>query len=167
MSQSKQCGISGGWLLIMLATALTMLLSMLALWLSFISSAELDGRYQSTGQVHLSHGQVLEISHSLQVNHGRFYAMTRQGDRASESTGAAPCTKVKMHARVEAFTAACTRPAVRPSAGNCSCGPCHGATQEFKFQSRGASRPVICTWLPSVRSPWRGFVPPFAFVHSA
>jgi len=87
MSQSKQCGISGGWLLTMLATALTMLLGMLALWLSFISSSELDGRYQSTGQVHLSHGQVLEISHSLQVNHGRFYAMTRQGDSILEKSG--------------------------------------------------------------------------------
>lgn len=87
MSQGKQCGISGGWLLTMLATALAMLLSMLVLWLNFISSAELDGRYQSTGQVHLSNGQVLEISHSLQVNHGRFYAMTRQGDSILETSG--------------------------------------------------------------------------------
>ena len=87
MSQGKQCGISGGWLLTMLATALAMLLSMLVLWLNFISSAELDGRYQSTGQVHLSNGQVLEISHSLQVNNSRFYAMTRQGDSILETSG--------------------------------------------------------------------------------
>mgnify|MGYP006160290699 CR=1 FL=1 len=31
MSQGKQCGISGGWLLTMLATALAMLLSMLGI----------------------------------------------------------------------------------------------------------------------------------------
>ncbi|MDR8013445.1 hypothetical protein [Ectopseudomonas guguanensis] len=87
MSQPKQCGISGGWLLTMLATALAMLLGMLALWLNFLSSAELQGRYQSTGQVQLSNGQVLDISHSLQVNNGRFYAMTRQGDSILETSG--------------------------------------------------------------------------------
>lgn len=87
MSKSKQCGISGGWLLIMFVTAVGMLLSMLALWLSFISSAELDGRYRSTGQVQLSNGQVLDISHSLQVSNGRFYAMTRQGDSILETSG--------------------------------------------------------------------------------
>ena len=87
MSQGTQRGISRGWLLTMLATALAMLLSMLVLWLNFISSAELDGRYQSTGQVQLSNGQVLDISHSLQVNNGRFYAMTRQGDSILETSG--------------------------------------------------------------------------------
>lgn len=87
MSKSKQCGISGGWLLTMFATALTMLLGMLALWLSFTSSAELDGRYLSTGQVQLSNGRVLDISHSLQVNDGRFYAMPRQGDSILETSG--------------------------------------------------------------------------------
>ena len=80
MSLGRQCGISGAWLLGMFATAMAMLLGMLALWLSFLSSSELDGRYQSSGQVQLSNGQVLDISHSLQVNNGRFYAMTRQGD---------------------------------------------------------------------------------------
>lgn len=87
MSETKQSGISGSWLLTMLATALAMLLGMLALWLSFISSAELDGRYHSTGQVQLSNGQVLEISHSLQVSDGHFYAMTRQGDSILETSG--------------------------------------------------------------------------------
>ncbi|MGE8295175.1 MAG: hypothetical protein ACN6PH_06480 [Pseudomonas sp.] len=87
MSPYKQRGISGTWLLIMLATALAMLAGMLALWLNFISSAELDGRYQSTGQVQLSNGQVLETSHSLQVTNGRFYAMTRQGDSILETSG--------------------------------------------------------------------------------
>lgn len=87
MSLGRQCGISGAWLLSMFATAMAMLLGMLALWLSFLSSGELDGRYQSSGQVQLSNGQVLDISHSLQVNDGRFYAMTRQGDSILETSG--------------------------------------------------------------------------------
>lgn len=87
MSLGRQCGISGAWLLGMFATAMAMLLGMLALWLSFLSSGELDGRYQSSGQVQLSNGQVLDISHSLQVNNGRFYAMTRQGDSILETSG--------------------------------------------------------------------------------
>jgi hypothetical protein len=87
MSLGRQCGISGAWLLGMFATAMAILLGMLALWLSFLSSSELDGRYQSSGQVQLSNGQVLDISHSLQVNNGRFYAMTRQGDSILETSG--------------------------------------------------------------------------------
>ncbi|VXC44891.1 conserved hypothetical protein [Pseudomonas sp. 8Z] len=60
---------------------------MLVLWLNFHSSAEIDGRYQSQGQVQLSNGQVLDISHSLRVDEGRFYAMTRQGDSILETSG--------------------------------------------------------------------------------
>ncbi|WP_161864097.1 hypothetical protein [Pseudomonas yangonensis] len=87
MSLARERGISGVWLLGMVATALAMLLGMLAMWASFISSSELDGRYQSTGQVQLSNGQVLDISHSLRVSNGRFYAMTRQGDSILETSG--------------------------------------------------------------------------------
>lgn len=75
------------WLLGAFLCALVLLLSTLALWLNFRSSAELDGRYQSYGQVQLSTGQVLDISHSLQINDGRFYAMTRQGDSILETSG--------------------------------------------------------------------------------
>ena len=87
MSHYKQIGLSGAWLLTMLATALAMLLAMLVLWLNFISSGELDGRYQSSGQVQLSNGQVLDISQSLRVSNGRFYAMTRQGASILETSG--------------------------------------------------------------------------------
>lgn len=87
MSQCIQRGLSRGWLLTVLTAALAMLLGMLALWLSFKSSAELSGRYQSSGQVQLSNGQVLDISHSLQVSDGRFYAMTRQGASILETSG--------------------------------------------------------------------------------
>lgn len=87
MKPCKSLGASRRWLLSALACTLALLLGMLALWLSFRSSAELDGRYQSYGQVQLSNGQVLDISHSLQVNGGRFYAMTRQGDSILETSG--------------------------------------------------------------------------------
>lgn len=79
--------MSRGWLLAVLSLAVAMLLGMLGLWLSFNSSAELDGRYQSSGQGQLSNGQVLDISHSLQVSNGRFYAMTRQGASILETSG--------------------------------------------------------------------------------
>lgn len=87
MSQCKSLGLNRGWLMVLLVTVLGMVLGMLALWLNFTSSAELDGRYRSSGQVQLSNGQVLEISHSLQVNDGRFYAMTRQGSSILETSG--------------------------------------------------------------------------------
>jgi hypothetical protein len=87
MTSCMHRGLRRGWLLSVLAMAIAMLLGMLALWLSFMSSTELDGRYQSSGQVQLSNGQVLDISHSLQVSNGRFYAMTRQGASILETSG--------------------------------------------------------------------------------
>lgn len=87
MMPCTRLGASRRWLLGAFLSSLALLLSMLALWLSFRSSAELDGRYQSYGQVQLSNGQVLDISHSLQVNNGRFYAMTRQGGSILETSG--------------------------------------------------------------------------------
>lgn len=87
MSQREQRGLSRRWLLAALASSLVLLLSILTLWLNFISSAELDGRYHSSGQVQLSNGKVLELSHSLQVQGGRFYALTRQGESILETSG--------------------------------------------------------------------------------
>lgn len=87
MSQYPQRGLSRRWLLAALASSLGLLLGILSLWLNFKSSAELDGRYHSTGQMQLSNGQVLDLSHNLQVQDGRFYAMTRQGDSILETSG--------------------------------------------------------------------------------
>lgn len=87
MSQREQRGLSRRWLLAALASSLVLLLTILTLWLNFISSAELDGRYHSSGQVQLSNGKVLDLSHSLQVQGGRFYALTRQGESILETSG--------------------------------------------------------------------------------
>lgn len=74
-------------LLLASCMSLALLLGMLLLWLNFISGDELNGRYQSSGQVLLSSGEVLDISHTLQVSGHRFYAMTRQGDSILETSG--------------------------------------------------------------------------------
>src|SRR5690606_14444659 len=80
--------LSRRWLLAALGLVLALVLGLLGLWLSFKSSAELDGRYHSGGQVQLSNGEVLDISQALQISDGRFYAMTRQGDSILETSGA-------------------------------------------------------------------------------
>lgn len=87
MMPCSRLNASRRWLLGAFLCVLVLLLSTLALWLNFRSSTDLDGRYQSYGQVQLSNGQVLDISHSLQINDGRFYAMTRQGDSILETSG--------------------------------------------------------------------------------
>lgn len=86
MIQCANC-LSKRWLLASLLMVMVLLAGMLGLWMSFKSSAKLNGRYQSTGEVQLSNGQVLAISHHLQVSNGRFYAMTRQGDSILETSG--------------------------------------------------------------------------------
>lgn len=45
------------------------------------------GRYHSTGHVQLSDGRVLQARHDIRFKHGRFYAMSRQGDIVLESSG--------------------------------------------------------------------------------
>lgn len=80
--------LSRRWLLAAIGLVLILVLGLLGLWLSFKSSAELDGRYHSGGQVQLSNGEVLDISQTLQIGDGRFYAMSRQGDSILETSGA-------------------------------------------------------------------------------
>ena len=87
MTVCTRLGLGRRWLLGASLCAFLLLAAMLTLWLNFCSSSELDGRYQSYGQVQLSNGQVLDISHSLQVNAGRFYAMSRQGGSILETSG--------------------------------------------------------------------------------
>lgn len=57
----------------------------IALWWN--ASEKLQGRYQLSGQLQLSNGQLLEVSHSLQVMGKHFHAVTRQGDTIIETTG--------------------------------------------------------------------------------
>lgn len=65
----------------------------LALW-AFVAmgtttnySANLDGRYASTGQVLLSNGQLVQISQSVVFKDGRFYSMTRNNPAIVEASG--------------------------------------------------------------------------------
>ena len=47
-----------------------------------------QGRYHSSGPVQLSDGRVVQVSHNIRFQSGRFYAMSRQGDTLFESSGA-------------------------------------------------------------------------------
>jgi hypothetical protein len=69
------------------AMTLLLLLTIATLWLNFTSSAELDGRYSSGGQMQLSNGQVIAASHNVRFSNGRFYAMSRQGNNLIETSG--------------------------------------------------------------------------------
>jgi hypothetical protein len=60
--------------------------SMLATWAG-TRLGGLEGRYSSSGQVQLSDQRVIEVSHGILFNAGRFYAMTRQGDAILETSG--------------------------------------------------------------------------------
>ncbi|BAN49930.1 hypothetical protein [Metapseudomonas resinovorans] len=55
---------------------------------NFQSTTELEGRYGSSGQVILSSGSTLQVSHTILFKDGRFYAMTRQGSTILETSGA-------------------------------------------------------------------------------
>lgn len=57
-----------------------------AMWWN--ASEKLQGAYQLSGQLQLSNGQLLDLSHSLHVNGKRFHAVTRQGDTIVETSGA-------------------------------------------------------------------------------
>ncbi|MGF6690059.1 hypothetical protein M2318_000103 [Metapseudomonas resinovorans] len=54
---------------------------------NFNSSTELEGRYGSAGQVILSNGTSINVSHTILFKDGRFYAMTRQGSTILETSG--------------------------------------------------------------------------------
>lgn len=79
--------VSGKCLLLVFGALLAMLLIGAAVWFNYASSSELDGRYSSTGQMQLSNGEVIEVSHTIQFRNGRFYAMTRQGNAVLETSG--------------------------------------------------------------------------------
>ncbi|MGE8361658.1 hypothetical protein [Pseudomonas sp.] len=73
--------------LISLGLVLALVLLGTVLWINFTSSSELDGRYSASGQMQLSSGEVIDVSHTVQVRDGRFYAMTRQGNAVLETAG--------------------------------------------------------------------------------
>lgn len=75
------------WLPIGAALLLTLLMGVALVWHNFKSSAEFNGRYQSAGRVVQSDGRVIEVSHSMLIKDGRFYAMTRQGQTILKTSG--------------------------------------------------------------------------------
>lgn len=87
MKACDLCRISRTYWLITVGATVIVLLTILGLWLSFKSSSELDGRYNATGQMQLSSGKVIDVSHTIQFKDGRFYAMTKQDNAILETSG--------------------------------------------------------------------------------
>lgn len=57
--------------------------------LTYTTTTALDGDYFSLGKVQLKDGEMIDVSHSLRVVDGRFYAVTRTGDAIMETSGVA------------------------------------------------------------------------------
>lgn len=57
--------------------------------LTYTTTKTLDGNYFSLGKVQLKDGKLIDVSHSLRVVDGRFYAITRTGDTIMETSGVA------------------------------------------------------------------------------
>ena len=57
--------------------------------LTYTTTTTLDGNYFSLGKVQLKDGKLFDVSHSLRVVDGRFYAVTRNGDAIMETSGVA------------------------------------------------------------------------------
>jgi hypothetical protein len=55
--------------------------------LTYTTTKTLDGNYFSLGKVQLKDGKLIDVSHSLRVVDGRFYAVTRNGDAIMETSG--------------------------------------------------------------------------------
>lgn len=87
MTYFRYFQVSRRCLLLNSGLTLLLLLAISTLWFNFKSSAELDGRYSSRGQIQLSNGQVIEVSHNVRFSNGRFYAMSRQGSSILETSG--------------------------------------------------------------------------------
>ena len=87
MNASFETGTASKRLLrVMVPTALA-LWAFVAMGTTTNYSANLDGRYSSTGQVLLSNGQLVQVSQSVVFNNGRFYAMTRNSPAIVEASG--------------------------------------------------------------------------------
>ncbi len=87
MKTCDRSRISRTYWLITVGSTVIVLLTILGLWLSFKSSSELDGRYNANGQMQLSSGKVIDVSHTIQFKDGRFYAMTKQDNAILETSG--------------------------------------------------------------------------------
>lgn len=75
------------WYAAGLLLTLGALVGLLVACVNFKSSNEFNGRYSSSGDVVLRDGKNIEVSHTLLIKDGRFYAMTRQGHSIMETSG--------------------------------------------------------------------------------
>lgn len=75
------------WYAVCLVLTLGALVGLLLACVNFKSSNEFNGRYSSSGDVVLRDGSNIEVSHTLLIKDGRFYAMTRQGHSIMETSG--------------------------------------------------------------------------------
>lgn len=75
------------WYAVSLALILVGVVGLLMACVNFKSSSEFNGRYSSSGDVVLRDGKNIEVSHTLMIKDGRFYAMTRQGQSIMETSG--------------------------------------------------------------------------------
>jgi hypothetical protein len=87
MKECDLCRVSRTYWLITISATVIVLLTIMMLWLSFNSSSELDDRYNSTGQMQLSSGKIIDVSHTIRFKDGRFYAMTKQNNAILETSG--------------------------------------------------------------------------------
>lgn len=75
------------WRIILLSLPMVVLVFQVISGLMYTTTTTLDGRYFSLGKMQLNDGKLIDISHSLRVADGRFYAVTRQGDAIMETSG--------------------------------------------------------------------------------
>jgi len=75
------------WRIILLSLPIVVLVFQVISGLMYTTTTTLDGRYFSLGKMQLNDGKLIDVSHSLRVTDGRFYAVTRQGDAIMETSG--------------------------------------------------------------------------------
>lgn len=75
------------WRIILLSLPIVVLVFQVISGLMYTTTTTLDGRYFSLGKMQLNDGKLIDVSHSLRVVDGRFYAVTRQGDAIMETSG--------------------------------------------------------------------------------
>lgn len=75
------------WRVILLSLPIVVLVFQAISGLMYTTTTTLDGRYFSLGKMQLNDGKLIDVSHSLRVVDGRFYAVTRQGDAIMETSG--------------------------------------------------------------------------------
>jgi hypothetical protein len=76
------------WRVILLSLPIVVLVFQAISGFIYTTTTTLDGRYFSLGKVQLKDGKLIDVSHSLRVVDGRFYAVTRKGDAIMETSGA-------------------------------------------------------------------------------